>query len=360
MTPLPRWTDPNTGKHQPQTQKFQSTGIDTSSKLGWTSMSNYEPHLPNCSIVFTALCSDPSNAGYFIMIFSISVAAMWVVFTVYYIAKSLSLYGCCPEVYASFENGLCYRFIKGVDLDYKTVRTENIARLVCQQTVKMHLVDISSHCSKEPCLFPKLKNFLSLIPHEYLNGSTNHCLRPQLPSRAILEAEVKFLEGHLTKLKSPIVFCHNDLLLKNIIFEEESNSVKFIDLEYASYNYQAFDIGNHFCEFAGVDTVDYTKYPDREFQRNWLRIFLGFWFQAQGRDQSEVTANDVNLLYVQVNKFALASHMMWGLWSIVQSIHSTINFDYITQVQTSEYAAIRLGEYFNRKDEFLSLQLPLD
>jgi len=28
-------------------------------------------------------------------------------------------------------------------------------------------------------------------------------------------------------------------------------SVKFIDYEYAGYNYQAYDIGNHFNEFAG-------------------------------------------------------------------------------------------------------------
>lgn len=27
--------------------------------------------------------------------------------------------------------------------------------------------------------------------------------------------------------------------------------VRFIDYEYAGYNYQAFDIGNHFNEFAG-------------------------------------------------------------------------------------------------------------
>jgi len=27
--------------------------------------------------------------------------------------------------------------------------------------------------------------------------------------------------------------------------------VRFIDYEYSSYNYQAFDIGNHFNEFAG-------------------------------------------------------------------------------------------------------------
>ena len=30
-----------------------------------------------------------------------------------------------------------------------------------------------------------------------------------------------------------------------------SENVKFIDYEYAGYNYQAYDIGNHFNEFAG-------------------------------------------------------------------------------------------------------------
>lgn len=30
--------------------------------------------------------------------------------------------------------------------------------------------------------------------------------------------------------------------------------VRFIDYEYAGYNYQAFDIGNHFNEFAGRES----------------------------------------------------------------------------------------------------------
>lgn len=50
---------------------------------------------------------------------------------------------------------------------------------------------------------------------------------------------------------NPIVFAHNDLLLGNVIYTEKTNSVTFIDYEYAGYNYQAYDIGNHFTEFVG-------------------------------------------------------------------------------------------------------------
>jgi len=73
-----------------------------------------------------------------------------------------------------------------------------------------------------------------------------------LPSKSELFAEFANLEASLKQLKSPIVFCHNDLLLGNVVYNEAKMSVTFIDYEYAAYNHQAFDIGNHFNEFAGT------------------------------------------------------------------------------------------------------------
>jgi len=49
----------------------------------------------------------------------------------------------------------------------------------------------------------------------------------------------------------PIAFCHNDLLLGNIIYNNKTSKVSFIDFEYAMPNYVAFDVANHFNEFAG-------------------------------------------------------------------------------------------------------------
>lgn len=34
-----------------------------------------------------------------------------------------------------------------------------------------------------------------------------------------------------------------------------SDAINFIDYEYADYNFQAFDIGDHFCEYAGKTTT---------------------------------------------------------------------------------------------------------
>lgn len=66
----------------------------------------------------------------------------------------------------------------------------------------------------------------------------------------------------MTTLRSPVVFCHNDLQEGNILLKESEpgcRSLCLIDYEYCSYNYRGFDIANHFIEWI----YDYTNpvYP---------------------------------------------------------------------------------------------------
>jgi len=168
----------------------------------------------------------------------------------------------------------------------------------------------------------------------------------------VLLTELNILEGELRDLGSPVVFCHNDLLLNNIVYNKEEDRTYFIDFEYGAYNYEAYEIGNHFCEYAGVDDVDYNLYPDKPYQLKWLRRYLEHSAREKNKDcPQSVTENDVERLYVLVNKFALAAHYWWGVWGILQACFSTIDFDFLG------YAALRLNEYFKKKEEFLALKL---
>ncbi len=56
-----------------------------------------------------------------------------------------------------------------------------------------------------------------------------------------------------------------------VIFPDE---VGVIDLEYAGPNYLAFEIANHFCEFAGVHDIDFSLYPTEEVQKFWITAYL--------------------------------------------------------------------------------------
>ena len=66
-------------------------------------------------------------------------------------------------------------------------------------------------------------------------------------------------------------------------------------------------IGQLHVGLVGVDEVDYSRYPDKEFQLKWLRVFLESKYKIQGKDPSSVTDLDVERLYVQANKFALVN-----------------------------------------------------
>nr|XP_010600627.1 choline/ethanolamine kinase isoform X2 [Loxodonta africana]XP_023398079.1 choline/ethanolamine kinase isoform X2 [Loxodonta africana] len=185
-----------------------------------------------------------------------------------------------------------------------------------------------------------------------------------LPQMNLLEVySLKDEMGNLRKLlastPSPVVFCHNDIQEGNILLlsaPENADSLMLVDFEYSSYNYRGFDIGNHFCEWV----YDYTHeewpfykarpadYPTREQQLHFIRHYLAEVKKDETLSQEEQRKLEEDLL-VEVDRYALASHFFWGLWSILQASMSTIEFGYL------EYAQSRLQFYFQQKRQLTTL-----
>ncbi|XP_034031764.1 ethanolamine kinase 1-like isoform X2 [Thalassophryne amazonica] len=212
-------------------------------------------------------------------------------------------HSCGPEIYCSFHNGICYEFVMGTVLDDELLRQPSI--------YSVHPVG-------------------GVLSFDML-------------------AEMESLRRALSNMGSPIVLCHNDLLTKNIIYNQNQGTVKFIDYEYADYNYQAFDIGNHFNEFAGMECI-YSRYPGPDLQRDWLTAYLESYKHSTAREVT-VTDGELSQLYIQVCKFSLASNLLWGFWAILQSRFSSIDFDF------QRYATARLKYYFEKKEEYFGLGL---
>lgn len=245
-----------------------------------------------------------------------------------------------PDLYATFQNGLAYKYVPGCTLTYETVTNPEIYRLVATRMAKLHKTQ-QELAEKKPCIWDKLQKFFDLVPNKFTDEEKNAryalwCWMPRNlcyfidfrykgPTKQQIRTEIDRIRQHLSETSNPVVFCHNDLLLGNVIYTKEQNFVTFIDYEYAAFNYQAFDIANHFLEFAGLENVDYTKFPEEHLQNDWIRIYLKEF-------QNEFTETDVHRLFVNVNKFVLLSHLFWGLWALIQAEHSYINFDFLGQV----------------------------
>uniref|UniRef100_A0A4W3IZJ4 ethanolamine kinase n=1 Tax=Callorhinchus milii TaxID=7868 RepID=A0A4W3IZJ4_CALMI len=174
--------------------------------------------------------------------------------------------------------------------------------------------------------------------------------------------QISQLSSLLLSTRSPVVFCHNDCQEGNILLLENRepsspDKLMLIDFEYSSYNYRGFDMGNHFCEWMYDYTYDQwpfftasiQKYPTREQQLHFLRHYL---CEASGRtgqqltDQHQPPGSDEQDMLIEVNRFALASHYLWGLWAILQAKISTIQFGYM------DYAVTRFEAYFEQKKLF--------
>uniref|UniRef100_A0A8C4ZTP9 ethanolamine kinase n=1 Tax=Gadus morhua TaxID=8049 RepID=A0A8C4ZTP9_GADMO len=163
----------------------------------------------------------------------------------------------------------------------------------------------------------------------------------------------------LAATPSPVVFCHNDVTEGNILKLEgrdpsSTERLMLIDFEYSSYNYRGFDFGNHFCEWMYNYTYNEwpfyrasaESYPTREQQLHFIRNYLAEYRTFSDSTSQEDKTQEEEAMLIEANRYALASHFLWGLWSIIQAKISKIEFGYM------DYAYCRFEAYFKQKKLF--------
>lgn len=259
----------------------------------------------------------------------------------------LSELGLSPPLFGKFRNGLAYGCIPGKVFKVADMRDPHMMELVAKKVAVWHST-VSIPGERSSKLFKTIHKWIHEVPEAYTKPDVQEIFARNFDMKQIY-SELAMLEDHLLKLNSPVVFCHNDLLYGNLIYDEVQDDAFFIDYEYGSYSFRAFDIANHFNEMCGFE-CEYENYPSRPVQLKWLRTYLeAAASQSEGESKAVVTDEEVEQLYREVNKFALASHFYWGVWALVQAQLSDIDFDYMP------YAVLRFNEYFKRRDEFFAL-----
>lgn len=78
-----------------------------------------------------------------------------------------------PDLYATFENGLAYRFVPGSTLNQETVRDPRIYKLVAKRMAKLHKVKVKGEEHPKPSLWEKMDSFLQLVPDVFSDGEKN-------------------------------------------------------------------------------------------------------------------------------------------------------------------------------------------
>ncbi|KAJ8373941.1 hypothetical protein SKAU_G00045210 [Synaphobranchus kaupii] len=263
-----------------------------------------------------------------------------------------------PQLYGIFPEGRLEHYLPSCCLKTEQLRDPEISAEIAQKMACFH--EMVMPFNKEPkWLFGTISRYMDqVLGLTFVRDA--HVKKFNKLMKHNLEAELKNLWTVLAATPSPVVFCHNDVQPGNILMLDDSDpsskdKLMLIDFEYSSYNYRGFDFGNHFCEWV----YDYThdqwpffsenmdNYPNREQQLHFIRRYLsesnGYAEDAKPEDR----ARQEEEMIFEINRYALAAHFLWGLWSIIQAKISTIKFGYM------DYAQSRFDAYFKQKKLFI-------
>jgi ethanolamine kinase len=209
---------------------------------------------------------------------------------------------------------------------------------IAMRMAKLHQINNEYIPHSESSIIMMAKKWLKEAKHNM--KSQDEELQRKLSSINIdlIEKELLYIEQLAKQCNCELVFCHNDLQSLNIIYNEKEDEIYFIDFEYSGYNYRCFDIGNHFCEYTGINDINPQKYPSVEAQRRFIRAYL------QYTNMGEVTEELIERVRIESNFFSLLANIAYGIWAIPQAKYSAINFNYI------EYGRKKLDFYWCYRD----------
>ncbi|KAJ2981231.1 hypothetical protein NQ176_g2154 [Zarea fungicola] len=277
----------------------------------------------------------------------------------------LMKYNLAPALLARFANGMLYRFIPGGVAQPKDLPDQELSKAIARRLAQWHAtvpclpdsrnstanIDLTGNSSKAkianaapgkpvPNLWSTIQKWILALP-----SKTGAERARQSSLQTELELLVKQLSQRPGFGQNGLVFAHCDLLSANVIIHRDDGkplSVSFIDYEYGTPSPAAFDIANHFAEWAGYD-CDYADIPKHSQRLAFVREYIERYAQLSEQDLD--IEHETTKMMQDVDDFRGVPGFYWGIWAAIQATISKIDFDY------ASYAELRLGEYWACKYE---------
>jgi ethanolamine kinase len=222
-----------------------------------------------------------------------------------------------PPLYAMLANGCVYGFVDGTVPDAEVLQSGVLDELIAREIGEWHGSD-KLLGSLDNCFWLKLDGWA-----REAEKASDQFADVDVASGLRLLGTIKTL---VERDPPRVVFSHNDLLPGNIVVAPDSQSIAFIDFEYASANFAPFDLANHLTEsIIDYDAIsaDWSAYPGHERERAICAAYL------RARDAPAVsTEANVDKLQRRLLYFGALSSLHWAFWAVIQATSSKKNFDY--------------------------------
>ena len=307
---------------------------------------------------------------------------------------ALSSLGFEVALLGTFKHGRIERWLNGHSLSLEEMRSQHISDAIAEQLARLHsqnvaLASFPDATADTPMLLPTLRKWIDLALKAAVDLRAGNAVIPVTAARRAaldsidlertaadvlelmreFEAILLHVQGDGRAASAPfdVVFGHNDLLASNIILVSEEAGpagaagaagaaagtsgpavVRLIDFEYSAYTFRAFDLANHFQEWAGFDT-EWSALPSVSTRRRFLRRYVAALLRREdGPGEGDIELERaVSALAEEVRLCALFSDAYWGMWAIIQQRFSAIEFDYIG------YSARRFARFAGQREDVM-------
>ncbi|KAL8766540.1 MAG: hypothetical protein Q9209_006683 [Squamulea sp. 1 TL-2023] len=269
--------------------------------------------------------------------------------------------GLAPELLARFQNGLIYRFIRGQVCQWHAVLpvipapTSNpmegtddplFAQQPSQARPSAEVINGITPAKIAPNVWTVMQKWIFALPTA--TESERH--RNKTLQRE-LERTVTDLADFPSLGNDGLVFSHCDLLSGNVIVHPpdtagsaSTDTVSFIDYEYATPAPAAFDLANHFAEWGGFE-CNYKALPTRAVRRAFIEEYFTSYASHTTLPSNTDQKTYTRRLFDEVDAYRGVPGLYWGIWALIQATISQIDFDY------ASYAEVRLQEYWDWRAE---------
>lgn len=133
----------------------------------------------------------------------------------------LSINGLAPKAIARFNNGIVYGFAEGRVYSVDELSDPHMGGLIASHMKIWHTLP----SEQDPQLFPTIRKWLKVLPKKYTSEKKQKVFGKSGFTLDGLEQELIMLEEKVKKFNSPVVFCHNDLLSGNIIYNPKKGAI---------------------------------------------------------------------------------------------------------------------------------------
>lgn len=249
-----------------------------------------------------------------------------------------------PEITQSIyvDNKLIGRIEKYIDsnpVSKSHFTASSNAHIYANLLKSIHSIDYTDFKDKIPFFFTYLDNWAKICEVIFLNKEfVKDCDKYKINYEYIKEKAKKYIDGlieFICHMKFDLCLSHNDFQQLNVLVNKSnSNEFYVIDFEYASLNYQYFDIANYFSECAFDNcsfTYDQTIYPNTELRYNF--------YQEYFKDTKHNTEK-AELDYI-VMQFCPLVEYYWYIWSLIKYANTNC-LDYLV------YGKIRETNFINK------------